>query len=250
MKIEEKHNDEAVRLTPVRETMDIFLDKITMPNVPNRNGFITLFSGAPGSGKSSLLLSMLKSKAVFKKQFKHIFYFVPEASYMSVVNHPLTDKDNTLIFHELDAEALDATHDYLIALRKFNDEMDRPQEHSLLIIDDFANDLKNIEVERALKKILVKSRHLMVATAITLQGYIMAPLSIRKLASNIILFKPQNQAEWKALIEEHLSGLEKKDTDQLFKYAFDEPYAHLDIDTKKPAREMFSKNFNQLTLTT
>lgn len=248
MKIEEIPNSEAVRLAPVRETMDVFLDKITMENVPNRNGFISLFCGAPGSGKSSLLLSMLKSKAVYKKAFKHIFYFVPEASYMSVLNHPLTDKDNTLIFHELDAEALDATHDYLIALRKFNDEMDRPQEHSLLIIDDFANDLKDVEVEKALKRILVKSRHLMVATCITLQGYIMAPRSIRKLASNLIIFKPQNQAEWKALIEEHLGNLEKKDAEQLYKYAFDVPYAHLDIDTKKPSREMFSKNFNQLRL--
>ena len=248
MKIEETPNTTTGKLKPVTETMDLFLNKISMENIPNRNGFITLFCGAPGSGKSSLLLSMLNDKAAYKKAFKNIFYFVPEASFMSVKDHPLSHNKSTTVFHELNAEALDATYEYLVALRRFNEEMDLPDEHSLLIIDDFANVLKDVDIEKALKRILVKSRHLLCATCITLQGYIMAPRSIRKLATNIILFKPQNIAEWKALVDEHLGTLDKKDAEKLYKYVFDEPYRHLDIDTKKSTREMFSKNFNQLTI--
>ena len=249
MKIDETKNTTTGKLRPVKETMDLFLNKITMQNIPNRNGFISLYCGAPGSGKSSLLLSMLRDKSAYKKAFKHIFYFCPEASFMSVQDHPLTHSKESTVFHELSADVLDATHEYLVALRKFNEELELPDEHSLLIIDDFADSLKNVEIEKALKRILVKSRHLLCATMITLQGYIMAPRSIRKLATNIILFKPQNNAEWKALVDEHLGTLDRKDGETLYKYVFDEPYNHLDIDTKKATKEMFSKNFNKLTIT-
>ena len=57
---------------------------------------------------------------------------------MSVQDHPLTHSKEATVFHELSADALNATHDYLIALRRFNEELELPPEHSLLIIDDFA----------------------------------------------------------------------------------------------------------------
>lgn len=249
MKIEEVENKTIGNLEPVKESMDIYLPKIKMDNIPNRNGFISLFCGAPGSGKSSLLLSLLRSKSAYGgKTFKHIFYFVPQSSFLSVLDHPLENSDVATVFHELNAECLDALHDFLVASRKFTDEMGLPNEHSLLVIDDFANDLKDADIEKALKKILVKSRHLLCATIITLQGYILCPKSIRKLMTNGIIFKPQNAEEWKALCTEHLAFLSKKDAEALYKYTFDKPYNHLDIDTKKSAKEMFSKNFNQLNI--
>lgn len=249
MKIEETPNSGALKLVPVKEKMDLFIPKITIENAPNRNGFVSLFIGAPGSGKSSLLLSMLGNKACYKGKFKYIFYFCPLASYLSVKDHPLDDDATVIRFHDLTAEHLDAVHDYMVAMKNLNEEQDNPKEyHCLMVIDDFANDLKDSDIEKALKRILVKSRHLMLATIITLQGYLMLPRVLRKLMTNGIIFKPQNRLEWDSLVEEHLSHLEKKEAKQLYDYCFSEPYNHLDVNTKQNAKEMFARNFNSLTL--
>lgn len=50
-----------------------------------------LFIGRPGSGKTSLLYSMFKSKELFKKVFHNIFLFQPSHSRASM-NDKLFDK--------------------------------------------------------------------------------------------------------------------------------------------------------------
>jgi ABC-type cobalamin/Fe3+-siderophores transport system ATPase subunit len=41
--------------------MSVYIEGIS-PNIPNRNGFIFALIGSPGSGKSSLLLNLFRSK--------------------------------------------------------------------------------------------------------------------------------------------------------------------------------------------
>ena len=65
MLISEIKND-LPQIKPVKEIMSIYIDGIN-PNIPNRNGFIYALIGSPGSGKSSLLLSLFRSKNYYKK---------------------------------------------------------------------------------------------------------------------------------------------------------------------------------------
>ena len=59
MKITEVNND-LPNMNPIKERMDIYIPKIN-ENLPRRNGFVYALIGAGGSGKSSLMLSMLLS---------------------------------------------------------------------------------------------------------------------------------------------------------------------------------------------
>jgi len=67
MIIKEVEND-LPKIKPVKEIMNIYIDGID-PNLPNRNGFIYALIGAPGTGKSSLLLSLFRDRNYYKKNF-------------------------------------------------------------------------------------------------------------------------------------------------------------------------------------
>ena len=71
MLITELKND-LPKISPVKEIMSIYIDKIN-PNIPNRNGFIYALIGSPGSGKSSLLLSLFRSKNYYKRKQSCIY---------------------------------------------------------------------------------------------------------------------------------------------------------------------------------
>ena len=52
----------------IKEKMDINVPNINL-NIPHRNGFIYCMAGSRGSGKSSLLLSMMKLSKFYRKRF-------------------------------------------------------------------------------------------------------------------------------------------------------------------------------------
>ena len=63
LKITEEENTELPKVKPIKEKMDIYIPDIPSC-VPNRNGFISVFCGSGGSGKTNLLLNLFKTKAV------------------------------------------------------------------------------------------------------------------------------------------------------------------------------------------
>ena len=156
------------------------------------------------------------------------------------MDHPFAKHTN--VYHELTSDALFDIHDQMLELKTEAMENKFPLEKSLLIIDDFADTLKDKAIEETLKSILIKSRHLGLCTIITLQAYNLMPLKLRKIVSNITLFKPQNNMEMILIVKELLNMPYKK-AQELFNYIFDKPYMHLDIDTKTMK---YYKNFNVL----
>ena len=95
-----------------------------------------------------------------------------------------------------------------------------------------------------LKKLLIKSRHLNTFFIFTLQAYNMFPLVLRKLITNITLFKPKNNIEMESIRSE-LLHMNKDDFQILTNYIFDQPYNHLDYDTSLME---IRKNFNLLNI--
>ena len=117
-------------------------------------------------------------------------------------------------------------------------------ETSCLIIDDFAADLKSKELIKILKKILTKSRHIGCSVIFTLQCYNLFPLVLRKMLTNITLFKPKNKVELESVRKE-LINLNEEKTMELMNYVFDEEYNHLDVDTTNDTKR---KNFKLLEI--
>ena len=245
MQITEILNKAVAKLAPIKETMDVFIPGIDTPGIANRNGFISLYCGAPGSGKSSLMLGMMKNKAFYRKKFHNIHYFCPPASRLSVVNHPLK---NAPTYDELLPNTLDVIYEQLAALRQYNEEEGNPVEYSVIVIDDMGDMLRDTDVVAALNRILIKSRHICCAVILCAQSYLHVDPKLRKLLTNIIMFRPNTEKEWKNLCDEHLANLSKEELIALHNHAYSEPYSHLDVDCKAPEKDRYHRNFNKLVL--
>jgi hypothetical protein len=242
MKITEIENKTNPTLEPIKEVMDIYIPLIENKNIPHENGFVWLLVGAGGSGKTSLGLNMFKSKHYFKEKFHNIFYFINEASYHDIKDNPLQNIETT--YHELNLSTLKDFYKQVKSIKQNNTEKKEEQEYNLVVIDDFASDLKEPDIQTALNKIIPKCRHLNTAFLFVLQSYFYFPKILRKQLTYITIFKPQNIEEWESLSKE-LLGLKKDDKQLLYDYVFDKVYNHLDINKKK---EKIYKNFNELII--
>jgi ABC-type dipeptide/oligopeptide/nickel transport system ATPase component len=240
MLISEIKND-LPTIKPVKEIMSIYIDGIN-PNIPNRNGFIYALIGSPGSGKSSLLLSLFRSKNYYKNKFNHIYLITPESSFLSVKDHPF--ENHNKVYHELTSEVLENIYNELVEIKKDCIDNNYEIEHACVIIDDYASDLKDKELIKSLKQLLIKSRHIGCSFIFTLQTYNLFPLVLRKLLTNVSLFKPKNKIELDSVRKE-LINLNEQDTIELMNYVFSEEYSHLDVDTNT---NILRKNFNKLII--
>jgi len=226
MLITELKND-LPKISPVKEIMSIYIQGIN-PNIANRNGFIYELICSPGSGKSSLLLSLFRSKNYYKNKFNHIYLITPESSFLSVENHPF--KDHTKVFHDLNSYTLENIYNELVEIKKEDLDDNYEIEHACVIVDDFASDLKDKELIKASKQLLIKSSHIGCSFIFTLQCYNLFPLILRKLLTSISLFKPKNKIELES-VRRKLINLNEQDTLELMDFVFDKEYNHLDIDT-------------------
>ena len=240
--MEIKEIDSGLKIkSGIKEKMEIKIQNIN-ENIPHRNGFIYALCGSGGSGKSSLLLSMFKSTKFYRKNFDNIYLFSPKSSFLSVEKHPF--ENHNKVFHELDIETLDEIYNELNDFKENSINEGIDIENSIIIIDDYANALKDNDLTIYLNKMIIKARHLSCCFLFTLQSYYLLPLILRKQITNCSIFKPKNKKEWETIADE-LLNLNKENALQLNNYIFDTPYNHLDIDT---LNNNIYKNFNKLEI--
>lgn len=241
MKITEIKND-LPKTKALKEIMEIHVPNIDK-NLPSKNGSIYAIIGAPGSGKSNLLFSTLfKNLQYYRSKFDNLYLITPESSFLSLQKHPF--KDHNKVFHELDKATLEVIFEEILEYKKQALEDDRPIEHSCIIIDDFADGLKDKDIIMSLKKLLIKSRHINCFFIFTLQAYNLFPLLLRKLITNITLFKPKNNVETESIRAE-LLHMGRDEFQELTNFIYDEPYNHLDYDTNTME---LRKNYNLLKI--
>ena len=224
--------------TPIKEKMDIYIPKITADNIPKRNGSIYVLCGSGGSGKTSLMLNMFKTKLLYLKKFHNIFYICPTTSFLSVEKHPFQDHEN--VYHELTYSVLEDIYNELIELK----EKEKKPVYSLIIIDDMASSLKDKGILTMLNRMIIKARHINCCFFFTLQSYYYFPKILRKQITYITMFKPKNIEEFYSITKE-LFNMNQDDSLKLFDFVFDVPYSHLDIDT---VTNEYYKNFNKLLI--
>jgi hypothetical protein len=262
--IEEVKNPTGTIFKPIKEKQNIYVPDIVNQNISRRNGAIYIMSGSGGSGKTNLLLNMFKNKNCYRNIFNTIYYFCPSASFASLKNHPF--EKHPRVYHELDVPILEEIYNELVSKRvddepkvekkkrkeKYGGDLssesesdeEKEVEYSCVIIDDFADSLKNKDIQRQLNKMLIKARHLCCSFIFTLQTYLYFPRSLRKQITYITLFKTRNVEEFNSIARE-LLNYNKDDALLLYNYVFDAPYNHLDIDT---SNSVLYKNFNELVI--
>lgn len=168
----------------------------------------TLASGGCGSGKTTFVIQMIRG--VFKNCFEEIILIIPENSFDS-----FSEKDKLYfrkylpeenIIHDLDTEILNDVYAKL-------EENSSNKNNSLVIIDDFADRLKDKAIEKILSKIFLKNRHLRTSVMILTQNYFMIPKKIREISNNLIMFNT-NKSQNEKMFEEQFD-LKHKQFDEL-----------------------------------
>ena len=261
-------NNKLPETVPVKEVMDKYIPGIDIETIPKRNGGIWVVAGAGGSGKTSMMLNFFKNNKLYRGKFDNIYYICPEASMLSVENHPFEGHDK--VFTELTLEVLEGIYQELNAIKEttinnrkkkllknknkeptFDSYDDVPQndddedddiKYNCVFIDDMADSYKDDKTTKVLSKMLIKARHLCTMFIFTLQSYLYFPKILRKQITNITIFQPNNIEEWNSLAGE-LINLKGDDSIKLHNFVFDKEHTHLDIDTKT---NTYYKNFNKL----
>lgn len=195
------------------------LNKYELTKFLNRHS-ANILCGRAGSGKTSLLFSMFKSKEIFKKVFHNIFLFQPFASASSVKNNIFDKIPEDQKFNELDYDNLSGVMD-----KVRNEEK---QYNNCIIFDDMTAYLKHGEVEKLLKELIFNRRHYRTSIFFLVQSYISVPLQIRKLFSNLFIFKVAKK-ELEVIRDEILETIPKDCVGELAKLVYDKPHEFLFI---------------------
>jgi hypothetical protein len=261
--IVEVPNPTATSFRQIKEVQDIYVPDITNLNISRRNGMIYALTGSGGSGKTNLLLNMFRSKKYYRNKFHHIYYFCPSSSFSSLEKHPFENHEQ--VYHDLSVQNLENIYNELIFFKKGkkDEKKEKPEgkydgdadeasesdeeeevQYSCVIIDDYADQLKDKGIQQQLNKMLIKARHLCCGFIFTLQSYFYMPKILRKQLTYITIFRPKNIEEWYSIANE-LMNMKKDDALKLYDYVFDKPYTHLDIDN---TNFTIYKNFNMLKL--
>ena len=193
----------------------------------------TVFIGRQGSGKTSLLINLVKG--IYKKAFHYIYVIMPHSSRKSLKNN-IFDKylPESQLYEELNEETISDIYSKL----KENSENGH---RSLVIYDDVQKSLKNHSVLLSLKNIIANQRHLKVVNLILVQNYFALEKSLRELINNIIMFK-LNKTQTEKIFNENVESARDK-FDAIRDFVFDEPYRWLFINV--PSNRIF-KEFDEI----
>ena len=197
------------------------LDKYELSRFLNCHS-TNLLIGRPGSGKTSLLYSLFKSKELFKKVFHSVFLFQPSHSRASMKDKLFDQLPADQLYDELNYDNLSNVMDTIKAEDgKFN---------NCIIFDDMTAYLKNNDIFKLFKELVMNRRHLHTSIFFLVQTYHSIPKEIRRLFSNLFVFRvSKNELEtiFEELVEKH-----KDSVLQISKLVFDKPYNFLYLNTE------------------
>ena len=189
-----------------------------------------LLIGKPKSGKTSLLYSLFSNKNCLKKVYHNIFLFQPEQSRHSLgkgnIFDTLPDENK---FSEL-------TYDNLA-------EVMDPKYSNCIIFDDMTAFLKNNETMKLFKELIFNRRHYRCSIYFLVQTWYSVPKEIRRLFSNLFIFKTSKE-ELQNIAGE-LIELKKELIPEISKLVYDKPYQYLFLNTDS---QRFFKNFDEIII--
>jgi uncharacterized protein involved in tolerance to divalent cations len=188
-------------------------------------------------GKTSFLYSIFKQKKLFSKVFHNIYIFQPSASRASMKDQLFNQLGDDQLYEEL---TYDNLNDCIEKIKSAPFE-----ENHCIIFDDMTAYLKNKHTLQMLKELIYNRRHLHCSIFFLVQTWYSVPKDIRKLFSNLFIFKT-GKSELEALFDEIVEQ-HKEIIPKISKIAFDAKYNFLFINTE--SGRMF-RNFDEIIIKT
>lgn len=211
------------------------LDNYEVTSLLNKSNF-TLFLGKPGSGKTSLMISLLDTPSLFKRVFNKIYVFMPRHSRGSLKNNIFEQLPDEQLYDNLDAETIDDV------FHQIEDNSDEGLQ-SLIILDDVQQFLKDKYVAKRLLEIVANRRHLKTSVFLIAQTYRSLPRQVRQVLTNLFVFKV-SKGEMANIFDEQVEMF-KNSFQSVIAQVYDNPHDYLFIDT---STQRIFKNFDEILL--
>lgn len=194
--------------------------------------------GPPRSGKTNILLSLLKNKKAFYRRFDSVYWFSPSSGTIKD-GLPIPDENQ---FEDYDPDIVDSIIDDI------NEDEERAGEDICLVFDDVVNSMK--KNDRSFLRLAFNRRHLITGGSVNIiiitQKYNKLPLGIRTGLSGVILFKANTRVETK-IINDELIDLDKEELNILMKVSYRKPHDFLFINLNSGDKNnKYYPNFNHL----
>lgn len=213
------------------------LDKYEITKFMNTHS-TNLLIGKPKSGKTSTLYSFFKSPKLLKKVYHNIYIFQPSHSRSSMEDDLFGKLPTEQLYDELD-------EDNLLNVMNIIKEKDE-DENNCIIIDDMSSYLKDNDVAKILKNLIMNRRHYHCSIYFLTQTYYSVPREIRRLFSNLFIFKVSKD-ELTNIFKELVEDKTKFNAiNEIRKMVFDKPFQYLFLNTD--TGRMF-KGFDELIFT-
>lgn len=212
------------------------LDNYEITKLMNKSNFV-LFLGPAGSGKTSMIISLLKTPELFHYVYHTIYLFMGKNSRDSIKGS-FFDKQipPEQIYDDLTVENLDEVYE------KLRDDAEKGY-LSLIIMDDVQRQMKDKQVEKLLLHIINNRRHLKTSIWCANQNYISIPRPVRLGLTNIFCWKVKKR-EIENLLTEQIEST-KDEFQEINKLCFKNPHDFLFLDTN--SQRIFS-NWDELIM--
>ena len=172
---------------------------------------------------------------MLNKVFDHVYLFQPSHSRASIKNDIFKKHDEDKMFDELTYEDLDDVIDRIKGTEK--------KENSVIIFDDMSAYLKNKETLRLFKELIFNRRHLRTSIYFLNQTFFSVPKELRRLFSNIFVFKVSRNEMGNLFDEVVEQDNVKQLMPEISKLVYDKPYQYLFINTDQ---QKFYKGFDRI----
>ena len=232
-------------LTSILGALDTQVTPSSEPLLPG-NHIIYAIVGKKGAGKSSLLLSLLKSKRAFRHRWDNIFFISPTGRGDPKFSQLIAELEETGKYHDQYSEQiLTGIFDQIKALNTAHDARKKKRKRDmnhLVILDDCANDLPPSKAAM-LSRIVVQSRHNRTSVIVTSQKYNAISTLIRAQLDLLSVFKSYNNREITTLIDD--ISINPKTFMEIYNFATDgdHSFLHMNLLTNPIT---FFKKFDRL----
>ena len=254
--IKENDKNEPLTFSKVKMKCDYNIfdknDRMQKPFDKLKSGFILSINGYSGSGKTSLMVSLLSAprkngqRRSLKGGFHNIFCVSP--SIHTLKNNIFENLPEECKHNELNENTLLDFQDMIEQAKE--EQTDEEPILSLLILDDCGDALrKDKQVEKMFNRIVMNRRHMNVSIIMLSQYFYMLAPAIRNNMNFFITYKPKSYKEEVNIYEAYVKKPKKylRDFfDEVYKEKFDTLL--IDMSLAKSSDFIFYRNFKKIDI--
>ena len=173
---------------------------------------VVVMAGRKGSGKTQLLVRLLRDKEGYRGVFDEVILISPTYHLQKIWS--TISKEGVTVHDSFSTDTLEQI---------YNDKQKNPSRKSLLILDDNGEDLKKIN-QSIFNKLISNSRHVNLSMVVLCQKITQCPTILRAQADTFCVFSATSTRETDQLHAE-IGILDKKTFEKVFRSATGDRYS-------------------------